>query len=61
MENKFQKKASFDFSKFSEVAAMAMRLSDDLVELELEKLDNILEVCDTDDEKVLWRSVCKNH
>tara|TARA_R100001082_G_scaffold26184_1_gene12994 strand:- start:3510 stop:5942 length:2433 start_codon:yes stop_codon:yes gene_type:complete len=59
VEQKFQKTASFNFSKFSEVAAMAMRLSDDLVELELEKLDNILEVCDTDDEKVLWNKLRK--
>jgi len=61
VKNKFNKKAEFDFSKLSEVAAMAMRLSDDLVELELEKLDKIIEVCDTPDERELWlklRTAC---
>ena len=55
--NKFQKKAKFDFQKFSEVAAMAMRLSDDLVELELEKLTGIIDACDTADEKNLWKKL----
>jgi len=54
VSNPFTKKAKFDYSKLSEVAAMAMRLSDDLVELEIEKLNKIIEVCDTDDEKELW-------
>ena len=31
-----------------------MRLSDDLVELEIEKLYTILEKVDTEDEKILW-------
>ena len=40
-----------------------MRLSDDLVELEIEKLQKILNVCDTEDEKALWGRLlkaCKN-
>jgi ribonucleoside-diphosphate reductase alpha chain len=57
VNNKFKKNAKFDFAKFSEVAAMAMRLSDDLVELELEKLDTIIDVCDTPDEKELWNKL----
>jgi len=57
--NKFKKNAKFDFEKFSEVAAMAMRLSDDLVELEIEKLAKIIEVCDTPDEKKLWEKLKK--
>jgi ribonucleoside-diphosphate reductase alpha chain len=63
VKNKFQKKANFDFQKFSEVAAMAMRLSDDLVELELEKLSGIIDACDTEDEKALWgklQRACKD-
>ena len=54
VKDRFTKKASFDFAKFSEVGAMAMRLSDDLIELEIEKLDRIIEVCDTEDEIELW-------
>jgi ribonucleoside-diphosphate reductase alpha chain len=63
VKNRFQKKAEFDFQKFSEVAAMAMRLSDDLVELELEKLTGIIDACDTADEKSLWKKLkqaCEN-
>ncbi len=50
----FSKSAYFDFDKFSDVAAKAMRLSDDLVELEIEKLQKIVSACDTEDEMVLW-------
>ena len=54
VKNSFEKNADFDFGKLKEVAAIGMRLSDDLVELELEKLENIRRVADTEDEKALW-------
>ena len=54
VKNPFTPTAEFDFSKLSEIAAVGMRLSDDLVELELEKLENIRNVADSDDEKELW-------
>ena len=54
VKNSFEKNAEFDFNKLKEVAAVGMRLSDDLVELELEKLGNIRHVADSEDEKVLW-------
>lgn len=54
VENPFQQNAEFNFSKFAEVVAAAMRLSDNLVDLELEKLGKIIEVSDTADEKELW-------
>jgi ribonucleoside-diphosphate reductase alpha chain len=50
----FTGKAKFNFKKFTEVASAAMRLSDDLVDLELEKLQAIIELADTPDEKELW-------
>ena len=53
------KNPEFDFERLHEVASKAMRLSDDLVELEIEKLESIIKVCDTDDEKQLWRSLLK--
>ena len=53
------KKPEFDFSKLHDVASKAMRLSDDLVELEIEKLESIIKVCDTEDEKKLWESLLK--
>jgi ribonucleoside-diphosphate reductase alpha chain len=54
VKNSFEKNADFDFNKLREVATVGMRLSDDLIELELEKLDNIRKVADTPDEKALW-------
>ena len=63
VKNRFTGKAKFDFEHFETVASVAMRLSDDLVEMELEKLDRIISVCDTKDEKDMWTrlvSACKN-
>ena len=63
VNNPFAKDAKFDFDKFSEVVKASMRLSDDLVELEIEKLQNILEVSDTQDEKQMWARLlqaCEN-
>jgi len=57
VKNSFEKNAEFDFGKLREVAAIGMRLSDDLVELELEKLENIRRVADTQDEKELWNKL----
>ena len=54
VKNSFEKNAEFDFNKLREIAAVGMRLSDDLVELELEKLQNIQQIADTPDEKELW-------
>ena len=54
VKNSFEKNAEFDFNKLRQVAAVGMRLSDDLVELELEKLLNIQTIADTPDEKKLW-------
>jgi len=54
VKNSFEKNADFDFEKLRQVAAVGMRLSDDLVELELEKLENIRRVADSDDEDALW-------
>tara|TARA_R110000787_G_scaffold2353_12_gene9423 strand:- start:3193 stop:5622 length:2430 start_codon:yes stop_codon:yes gene_type:complete len=63
VKNSFTEDAEFDFEHFKTIASVAMRLSDDLVELELEKLENILTVCDTEDEKEMWArllNACKN-
>jgi ribonucleoside-diphosphate reductase alpha chain len=59
----FTESATFDFEKFKEVVHVAMRLMDDLVTLEEEKLRAIIDRCDTEDEKVLWNkllSACVN-
>ena len=54
VENPFTAEAKFNFNLFTEVSSAAMRLSDDLVDLELEKLQSIIELADTPDEKELW-------
>lgn len=54
VDSPFTPEATFNFNKFTEVASAAMRLSDDLVDLELEKLQSIIELADTPDEKELW-------
>ena len=57
VSNKFSKDAFFDFNKFSEVVKIATRLSDDLVDLEIEKLEKILNIVDEESEKVLWNKL----
>ena len=57
VSNAFESNASFDFEGFATATASAMRLSDDLVELELEKLENLRLVSDQPDEKELWNKL----
>jgi len=57
VDDPYTEKASFNLEKFGRVASKAMRLSDDLVELEIEKLYKILEKVDTEDEKILWTNL----
>lgn len=54
VENPFEESAYFNFEKLKEIVRVGMRLSDDLVELELEKIEEISLACDTQDEKELW-------
>ena len=54
VEDGFTDTAFFNYEKFAEVVKASMRLSDDLVALEIEKLDNIIDACDTSDEVELW-------
>jgi ribonucleoside-diphosphate reductase alpha chain len=59
----FTEHAKFDYVKLGHVAYRAMRLSDDLIELELEKLSSIIDKADMPDEKELWQKLydaCKN-
>jgi ribonucleoside-diphosphate reductase alpha chain len=54
VKDPFTANASFDFEAFGDTTRSAMRLSDDLVELEIEKVTSIMDSCDTADEKALW-------
>ncbi len=69
VKNPFTSNAKFDFNKFSDIAYQAQKLMDDVVDLELEKIDKILLKIANDDqpdfikapEKKMWedfRSVC---
>lgn len=63
VSGEFEETASFDFEAFAEATSVAMRLSDDLVELELEKLENLRSISDQPDEKDLWNKLyetCRN-
>ncbi len=53
------KNPKFNFNELYKVATQAMRLSDDLVELEIEKLEKIIKICDTKDERTLWKNLLK--
>lgn len=57
VKDPFTESASFDWKHFGTTVRKSMRLMDDLVDLEIEKLENIINVCDTEDEKELWRKL----
>ena len=65
VENPFTKDVKFNFKLFKEHVIIAQRLMDDLVDLEIEKLDKILEKIDNDPEseetkfieKRLWEKI----
>ncbi len=65
VENPFTEKAVFNFSLFKEHVAYAQRMMDDIIDLEVEKIDAILEKIETDPEsseikateRNLWRKI----
>lgn len=67
VDNPFTKKASFNFNKFIEHAKTSIKIMDNMIELELEKIDKILAKIDSDPEsddiklveKNLWTRVRK--
>jgi ribonucleoside-diphosphate reductase alpha chain len=67
VEDPFTKNAKFNFSLFKEHVGYAQRMMDDIIDLELEKIDAILEKIDSDPEseevkrteKLLWTNIRK--
>jgi len=65
VKNPFTSKASFDFPLFKKHVGLAQRIMDDIIDLELEKIDRILEKIDADPEledvkqveKELWLKI----
>jgi ribonucleoside-diphosphate reductase alpha chain len=54
VKDKFKEECYFDFEEFRETVRLAQRMADDLVDLEIEKLTQIMEECDTDAERDLF-------
>ena len=67
VDHPFSDKATFNFEKFKEHARLALRMMDDILDLELEKIDRILAKIDSDPEpeelkrteKQLWQKIRK--
>ena len=67
VEKPFTKKAKFNFKKFSRHVQLAQRIMDDIIDLELEKIDSILEKVEKDPEpehikgveRELWNKIRK--
>ena len=65
--NPFTKDAYFDFDLFKKHVALAQRIMDDIIDLELEKIERIMEKIDSDPEyeevkhaeKLLWQKIYK--
>jgi len=60
VDNPFTDKASFNFDLFKEHAGHAQRIMDDIIDLELEKIDGILEKINADPETEEIKGVEKN-
>lgn len=55
IKNPFSSSAEFDVKKFKKVVSVGQRLSDDLVQLEIEKINNLIKSINDQDEIVLWK------
>lgn len=60
VENPFTKEASFNFDLFKKHVAVAQRMMDDIIDLELEKIDDILAKIDADPENEEIKRVERN-
>jgi ribonucleoside-diphosphate reductase alpha chain len=60
VENPFTDKASFNFELYKEHIGLAQRMMDDIIDLELEKIDFILSKIETDPESDELKSVERN-
>ncbi|MCT4664142.1 MAG: adenosylcobalamin-dependent ribonucleoside-diphosphate reductase [Flavobacteriales bacterium] len=60
VDNPFTEEASFDFDLFKKHITIAHRMMDDIIDLELEKIDKIIEKIDLDPESEEIKTVEKN-
>ncbi len=59
VKNAFTKDAFFDFELFKQDIAIAQRMADNLVDLELELIEKIMKCCDAGHEAELWMKLWK--
>jgi len=57
VDSPFTKSASFDFTKFKDHVRSAQRVMDDIIDLEIEKVDNILKKIETDPESEIVKDI----
>lgn len=55
--NSFKENAYFDYDKLTDVVKIAVHILDDIVDLEIEKLEQIKEKADNFDEKRIWEGM----
>lgn len=60
VKNPFLKDAYFDFDLFKQHVRIALRMMDDMIDLEIEKIDNILEKIEKDPEADQYKTVERN-
>ena len=60
VKNPFTKKAIFDFELYKEHVGIAQRIMDDIIDLEMEKIDAILDKINSDPEKEELKRIEKN-
>ncbi len=60
VDNPFTDEAKFDFEKFANHSQVALRMMDDIIDLEMEKIDKILEKIESDPEDDETKRVEKN-
>ncbi|MCF6367018.1 MAG: adenosylcobalamin-dependent ribonucleoside-diphosphate reductase [Bacteroidales bacterium] len=60
VDNPFTSEAKFNFDKFKEHSRYAQRIMDDIIDLELEKIDGILDKINSDPEKAEIKRTEKN-
>ena len=60
VENPFTKEASFNFELFKKHVGIAQRMMDDIIDLELEKIDTIIQKIDEDPEEAEVKRIERN-
>jgi ribonucleoside-diphosphate reductase alpha chain len=59
VKKQFTEEAYFDFEEWEDSVKVAMRIMDNIVDLEIECLEKIIEKVDEPEEKVLWNKLLK--